>query len=144
MEIKHKITPKFYQNLAKLFFAISALNKQVYDKEFNKLKTLVKEQWRKNEGVNDNTVIQIVSALDWLKKNEKLNSKLYVDDFVNYKNKYPDLFTADIKKWILETAHAIAVSFLGLNKSELIILAKLDIEFKKNRLMSRSFNSIVN
>ena len=131
METKQTFTPKFYQKLGKLFYAISASDKQVRNEEFNKLKTLVKEQWRENEGVKDHTVYQIVYAFEWLKKNEKLNAEIYFDDFVNYKNENPDLFTDDIKKRILKTAHAIAVSFSDLNKSELIMLAKLDIELKK-------------
>lgn len=41
------------------------------------------------------------------------------------------LFTENRKRLILKTANAIASSFSNRNKSELIILAKLDIELKK-------------
>lgn len=135
MKTKKKITSKFYQNIGKLFYAIAAVDKHVRDEEFNKLKTVVKEQWLSIDSIEDgcynDAVHQMVNIFEWLNKNEKLNSKMYFDDFINYKNKHPELFTDDIKKLILKTAHAIAVSFSWLNKSELIMLTKLDMELKK-------------
>ena len=135
MKTKNKITSKFYQNIGKLFYAIAAVDKHVRDEEFNKLRTVVKEQWLSIDNVEDgyynDAVFQLVNIFEWLNKNEKLDSKIYFDDFVNYKNEHPELFTDDIKKLILKTAHAIAASFSWLNKSELIMLTKLDMELKK-------------
>ncbi|WP_341215615.1 hypothetical protein [uncultured Wocania sp.] len=135
METKQKLSPQFYQNLGKLFYAIAAADKQVRNEEFDTLKDLVKQQWL---GINsdgdeyyNNAVHQMINVFKWLNKNEKLNAKIYFDDFVNYKNEHQNLFTDDNKKLILKTAHAIAISFSGLNKSELMMLAKLDMELKK-------------
>ena len=55
------------------------------------------------------------------------------NSFINYKNENEHEFTEQIKGLILKTAGKIASSFSGENKSELIMLANLNIEFKKTR-----------
>ena len=135
MKTKKKMTLKFYQNLGKLFYAIAAADKEVRDEEFDKLKELVKKQWLEVDIIEDtyntDAAYQIEIIFDWLNEADKLDAKACYNAFINYKKEQPHLFTANIKKLILKTAHAIAASFSGLNKSELIILAKLDIELKK-------------
>ncbi len=138
MATKKKMTLKFYQNLGKLFYAIAAVDRQVRGEEFDKLKELVKQQWLDvdiiEDAYNTDAAYQIEIIFDWLNEKENLNAKACYNAFVNYKNEQPHLFTVDIKKLILRTAHAIAASFSGLNKSELIMLAKLDLELKKTEL----------
>lgn len=135
MNTNKKKTLKFYQNLGKLFYAIAASDKRVHDIEFNKLKELVKNQWLSVDALEDeyhtDAAYQIEIIFDWLNNEENFDSKVYYDAFVNYKNEQPHLFTESIKKLILKTASAVAASFSGVNKSELIILAKLDMELKK-------------
>ena len=138
MATKKKMTLKFYQNLGKLFYAIAAADKHVRGVEFNKLKELVKKHWLEVDVIEDafhtDAAYQIEIVFDWLDKEKNLDAKVCYDAFVNYKNEQPHLFTYDVKKLILRTAHAIAASFSGLNKSELILLAKLDLELKKTGL----------
>jgi hypothetical protein len=135
MSTKKKMTLKFYQNLGKLFYAIADSDKQVHEFEINKLKTIVKKQWLDVDtivdGYNTDAAYHIEIVFDWLNKEDHLNAKSCFDDFINYKNEQPHLFTNEVKKLILKTANAIATSFAGLNKSELIMLAKLDLELKK-------------
>jgi hypothetical protein len=50
---------------------------------------------------------------------------------VYFKRAHNSLFSHNVNKLILKTAREIASSFSGINKSELIMLAKLDIELKK-------------
>lgn len=138
MKTKKKMTLKFYQNLGKLFYAIAAADKEVRDEEFDKLKAVVKKQWLDVDELEDDyhtdAAYQIEIIFDWLNEEENLDAKACYNTFINYKNEQPHLFTANIKKLILKTAHAIAASFSGLNKSELIMLAKLDLELKKTGL----------
>ncbi|SEQ35472.1 hypothetical protein SAMN05421824_1438 [Hyunsoonleella jejuensis] len=126
---------KFYQNLGKLFYAVAATDKTVEVTEFNTLKDLVRQQWLNTNLVTESThtdaVYQILNVFEWLYKNERLNAEMYFDDFVKYKNDHKHLFTNDIKKLIMQTAHKIAYAFSRVNKSELIMLAKLDMELKK-------------
>jgi hypothetical protein len=135
MKTKKKMTLKFYQNLGKLFYAIAASDKQVRKLEFNKLKEIVKTQWLDLDPIEDtydtDAAYQIEIVFDWLNEKEDLNVNGCYNAFVNYKNEQPHLFTNPVKKLILKTAYAIAASFSGLNKSELIMLAKLDLELKK-------------
>ncbi|WP_282121971.1 TerB family tellurite resistance protein [Algibacter mikhailovii] len=131
METKKTLKIKFYQNLGKLLYAIAAADKQVREEEFNKFKVLVKEHWEENNDEKENTVYQIVYAFERLHKQEALNAEKYFNDFVNYRNKYPDLFTEAIRKRIMKTASSVALSFSKVNKSELIMLAKLDMALKK-------------
>lgn len=135
MKTKKKLTLKFYQNLGKLFYAIAAADKIVREAEFNKLKTLVKKQWLDIDVIEDeydtDAAYQIEIVFDWLNNEKNLDAKSCYDDFVNYKNEQSHLFTDNVKKLILKTAGLIADSFSGINKSELIMLAKLDLELKK-------------
>lgn len=133
--IKKKLTLKFYQNLGKLFYAIAAADKDVRVEEFDKLKELVKKYWLDVDIIEDayktDAAFQIEILFDWLNEKENLDIKGCYNTFVKYKNEQPHLFTDNIKKLILKTAYDIALSFSGLNKSELIMLAKLDLELKK-------------
>ncbi|WP_415862622.1 DUF302 domain-containing protein [Thalassobellus suaedae] len=146
MTTKKKLTLKFYQNLGKLFYAIAAADRDVRAVEFNKLKELVKKHWLDVDIIEDDfktdAAYQIEIVFNWLDEEEHLDAKGCYNTFVNYKNEQPHLFTEDIKKLILKTAYDIAASFSGLNKSELIMLAKLDLELKKNRIMNYYFSTI--
>lgn len=125
---------EFYQNIGKLFYAIAATDKKVHPREFSKLKELVKEKWldvdltENDDSIDAAQHIEIV--FDRL-NNQALDTETCFEDFLTYKKNHPSLFTADVKMLIMKTANGIATSFSGLNKSELIMLAKLDIELKK-------------
>jgi hypothetical protein len=131
---RKQMTLKFYQNLGKLFYAIAAVDKNVEAVEFAKLKELVKKQWLNLDTIEDtfgsDAAFQIEIVFDWLNTQGNLNAKSCFDDFIAYKNKQNHLFTDTVKHLILKTAHAIAASFSGINKSELIFLANLDRELK--------------
>ncbi|MBB5268441.1 hypothetical protein [Algibacter amylolyticus] len=128
------MTLQFYQNLGKLFYAIAAIDGKVSAKEFEKLKLLVKKQWLEIDATEDafgtDAAYQIEIVFDWLNEAKSLNTKACFDDFINYKKSQSHLFTKEIKGLILKTASAIAYAFAGINKSELTLLATLDIELK--------------
>ena len=125
---------KFYQNLGKLFYAVAAVDKNVKEEEYNKLKEIVKSEWLAVDEIEDDfhtdAAYQIEIVFDWLYKEEKLDAKIWFEEFVSYKNEQPHLFPKSIKQLILKTANAVAASFSGKNKSELIMLAKLEMFLK--------------
>jgi uncharacterized tellurite resistance protein B-like protein len=131
---KKKMTIPFYRNLGKLFYAIAAADGNVRPIEFDKLKALVKKQWLDADDLEDtfgtDAAYQIEIVFDWLNEDEELNVNTCFKDFINYKKSQSHLFTQDIRRLILKTASEIAYAFSGINKSELIVLAKLDIELK--------------
>jgi hypothetical protein len=136
MATQKKLTLTFYQNLGKLFYAIAASDGSVRDIEFDKLKTFGKKQWLNVDDIDDafdtDAAYQIEIVFDWLNNGDELNVQACYNDFITYKNDQSHLFTDEVKKLILKTASSIAYAFSGINKAELIMLAKLNIELKKS------------
>lgn len=135
MLTKKKMTIQFYQNLGKLFYAIAAIDGSVNPVEFDKLKKVVKEQWLDIDDVEDlfgtDAAYLIEIVFDWLNENGNLNAEVCFDNFVAYKRSQSYLFTKDIRRLILKTASKIAYAFSKINKSELRLLTKLDMELKQ-------------
>ncbi len=124
----------FYQNIAKLFYAIAAADKIIKPIEFDTLKDFIKREWLSVEDTEDDyktdAAYQIEIVFDWLTTQE-LDAESCFNDFIEYKNEHIYFFTEEMNTLILKTAGAIASSYSGENKSELIMLAKLNIELKK-------------
>ena len=135
MKNKKHLNVHFYEILGKLFYAIAAIDGVVKPTEFDKLKDLVKAKWLSVDDSEDDfhtdAAYQIEIVFDWLNEQNNLNGNKLYEEFVTYKNEQVHFFTPEIKKLIIKTAHEIADSFSGKNKSELILLAKLDMELKK-------------
>lgn len=133
MEISKNKSIGFYRNLGKIFFAIAAADGEVRDAEYTKLKDLVHEEWINVDHIKDSfgsdTAYQIEIVFDWL-SSEQLDANTCFEDFLTYKKEHQSLFTNEIKTHILKTAGAIAAAFSGVNKAELIMLAKLDMALK--------------
>lgn len=135
MENTERFSVQFYQKLGKLFYAIAAADNVVRKEEHKKLKAIVKSEWMAVDDFEDDfhtdAAYQIEVVFDWLTNEEKLHALTWFDDFIDFKEEHPQLFNEQIKKLILKTGNAIAASFSGKNKAELIMLAKLTINFKQ-------------
>jgi len=125
---------RFYQNISKLFYAIAASDNNVRPEEFNTLKNIVKKEWLTVDDTEDlfhtDTAYQIEIVFDWL-NSKNMDADSCYKEFIEYKKEHDYFFTKEIKALVLKTAGVIAASFSGVNKSELIMLANLSIEFKK-------------
>lgn len=136
MATKIKRTLQFYRNLGKLFYAIAAIDKNVRPVEVEKIKVFVKDYWLGVDDVKDvfgtDAAYQIEVVFDWLNYDEEIDVNACYNDFISFKNKQMHLFTDEVKTLILKTGSAIAHAFSGINKSELMLLAKLDMELKKD------------
>jgi len=134
MEQSKSASINFYRNLGKLFYAIAAADNNVNDIEYNKLKDIVKAEWLTVDDIEDSfgtdTSHQIEIVFDWLRNEEEYDADYCFNNFINYKKTNEHLFTNKIKQLILKTADVIASSFSGKNKSELIMLAKLNFQLK--------------
>ena len=137
MNAVKKLNVHFYESLGKLFYAIAAVDRVVRPEEFNKLKEIVKSKWLNIDPIEDDfgtdSAYQIEIVFDWLNNQNELNSEALFNEFITYKNEQNHFYTDAIIRLILKTATVIASSFSGVNKSELIMLAKLTLEFKKNK-----------
>lgn len=135
MTTTQEIIVQFSQNLGKLFFAIAAADKTVEPAEMDKLKALVHDKWIHLEEFKNtpyqNAAFKIISTFNWLNLDGEYDSDKCFKEFLSFKHKHESLFSKPIKNLIMQTADAIASSFANKNKSELIILAKLHLEFKK-------------
>lgn len=129
------ISLDFYQHLGKLYYAIAAADGYVREAEINQLKDIVKKEWLAVEDTDDrfgtDAAYQIEIVFDWLTADKEYNSNECYNDFLAFKKDQLHLFTEDINRLILKTANAIAKSFSGKNKSELMLLAKLHLELLK-------------
>ena len=132
----------FYQNLGKLFYAISAVDNQVREEELDKLKEVVKKEWKSANLVEDSlkndAEASIINTFKWLQYDCEYNAEDCYNSFLAFKKENEHLFTNNINSLILKTGRAIAASFAGVNKQELIMLTKLNLELKKNMMMSIS------
>ena len=118
----------FYQKMGELFYAIAAADKVVRKAEYDILKNIVAEQWRNlddyEEPCHTDAAYQIEVVFDWFDY-EQLDANDCFESFADYKKENPRLFTKERKDLIWNTANAIASSFAGKNKSEVIMLSKL-------------------
>jgi hypothetical protein len=122
----------FYQKVGELFYAVAASDKIVRKAEYEALKQLVRTKWSELDHTTDNfnteAIYQMEIVFDWFDY-ERMGADECFNNFENYVREHPEAFTAERKKLIMETANAIASSFSGKNKAELILLARLELLF---------------
>lgn len=123
----------FYQKIGALFYAIAATDKVVHKSEYKALSKLVEAQWKEMDEYQDSfgkdAAYQISIVFEWFDY-EAMDAYQCFEDFASYYKSHPSLFTTERKKLIKKTASDIANAFSGLNKSELVMIAKLDLLFK--------------
>ena len=134
MENTKKLGLELYQNLGKLFYAVASADHRIHKKEIAKLRSFIRKYWLDVDEVEDDygtdAAFQIESVFDWLLENEKDSESCY-EDFLEFYNEESRLFSPFVKDLILDTANAIANSFSGKNKAELVMLGKLQLLIKK-------------
>jgi hypothetical protein len=116
-----------YKNIGILFYAIAKADNNLALEEYRKLNDILDSSW---SHVHPKLIEQTKGAFNESYLN-KLESSDCFDAFIAYYNNDPDLFSKELKQLILKTANGIAYAFAKINKSELILIAKLSIEFKK-------------
>ncbi len=130
-----EIANEFYQNLGKLFYAVAMADKNVRPREVEKLQEDVRTYWLDVDHVTDefgtDAAYQIEIVFDWL-KNEEKESDTYFEEFAEFYHDHPEKFGSKIKSLILHTCNDIANSFAGKNKSELILLSKVQNLFNRD------------
>ncbi len=132
MSITEKPEILFYQNIGQLFYAIAAADKVVRKAEYDALKTMVLNHWKKFEEdqayYQEPVAYQMEVVFEWFDY-EQMDAQDCFDSFSDYAKDNPKVFSKEKKKLIVKTAEAIASSFAGKNKSELIMLTKLKMLF---------------
>ncbi len=133
MNTTENIGITFYQSLGKLFYAIAASDKIVRKSEYTSLRNLVKLEWLALDDLEDefgaDAAFQIEIVFDWLDYSA-LNAETCFYEFSSFFEDHKSLFTDSIKKMIWNTANSIADAFSGKNKSELMMLGRLQLIFE--------------
>lgn len=120
---------KLYQELGRLFYAVSACDKKIRKEEVEALKKVIREKWVNLDDTfddfNTDTAYQIEIVFDWLVENH-WNSENALVGFEKFKLAHEQLFVKkELKDLIMLTANKIADAFAAKNKSELIFISKL-------------------
>ncbi|MEG9328338.1 TerB family tellurite resistance protein [Salinimicrobium catena] len=125
---------RFYQNLGRLFYAIAAVDGVIKKEEIDALKKIVREEWLDLDEYTDSfgtdAAFQIEIIFDWLDAN-KPDPQNAFQTFMDFHADHKELFTPQINEKILAASQNIAAAFRGKNKSELVMLAKLQSLLKK-------------
>jgi len=134
MRNTQKTMNELYENLGKLFYAMAMVDGSVHTKEWDKVKKIVKEEWLYVDDFTDrygtDAANQIEIVFDGLMEYNK-SSEVCFQEFKEFYTAHPHAFTNEIKSLARRTANAIANAFSGRNKSELILLAKLNFLLKE-------------
>ncbi len=130
METSNLTMVQLYQQLGKLFYAVAFIDRNVYSPKIDILKQIVKNEWVPLETSTDDfgsdSAYQIEIVFDWLKENNYHNKET-LHEFKMFTKEHSRLLTPEVKKLINKTAEAIAKSFTGKNKSELILLKQIQL-----------------
>jgi hypothetical protein len=133
MSSAEKTSLTFYQKTGELFYAIAAADKVVRKSEYQSLKDMVQSDWKDLDDLQDDygvdAAYQLEIVFDWLDY-ESLEANLCFESFRDFYKEHPALFTKKRKELILKTANSIANAFSGKNKSELVLLGKLQLLLK--------------
>ncbi len=128
MKPSEEMMLRLYHKLGKLFYAVAASDAEVKKEEAEKLYEIVKSDWLPMEDAEDDfgsdAAFQIISAFDLL-NDARASSTSCMKQFEDFYKSHKYLFTDKIKKLTMLTANAIASSYRGENKSELIIIQEI-------------------
>lgn len=123
---------RFYQNLGRMFYAIAAADRIVRKEEVDTLKDVVRKEWLKQDDSKDdfgeNSAFQIEIVFDWLDANKPEVEEAF-QRFSDFYKEHKELYNSEIKEKIMNASREIASAFRGNNKSELVMLAKLETLF---------------
>lgn len=133
MNYTYEIKNELYKSLGNLFYAVAICDGSVYLKEWDKVEEMVRKYWRKMDSSKDSNgtdlVDQIEIIFDWLLEYEKTSDECF-EEFREFYEKNPQVFTKKVKSLIKKTSKAIANSLLKKNESEKKILKRIDLLLK--------------
>jgi len=123
---------ELYENLGKLFYAVAFIDGSVHSKEIDRLRSYIRSYWLEIDEIEDeygsDAAFRIETTFDWLLEYEKEAEDCY-QQFEEFYGEHEKMFNPKVKKLASETANAIANAYANKNKSELILLSKIDLLF---------------
>ncbi|MEO1033550.1 MAG: hypothetical protein AAFX55_19340 [Bacteroidota bacterium] len=122
------MTSELLIHIGDLFYAIAKADKNLSFEEYIKLSDTLEKHW---SFIGESGMTQIKAQFNTLQKNGASADESF-DKFIAFLHQNSHQFDDDLKSLILKTANEIAYAFAKINKSELNLMARLSIEFKKS------------
>ncbi|MCE2611549.1 hypothetical protein LVD13_01100 [Flavobacteriaceae bacterium D16] len=124
-----EINTELFENLGKLFYAVAAADRNLHEDETLRLKREIEKFWKpKFPEAPYSMAYYIWHAFELARRSDTTAEQAY-EDFVVYFKQSTEQFPEEVKNLIQDTANAIAKAYADKNKSELILLAKLQLLF---------------
>lgn len=130
MTSKANISAELARQIGNLFYAIAKADRTLSFEEYVKLTDALEKYWT----VFDKDSLDLIKSQFNVLQEQNQSSKQCFKEFLNYLHQHPEEFNKDIKELILKTANDIAYAFAKINKSELNLMAKLSLAFKRSGL----------
>ena len=133
LDSKKKIGNEFYQNLGRLFYAVAMADLSIHVNEIDRLKEVVRDHWLHLDDLEDDygtdAAFQIETVFDWLLEYGGDGDEIY-EEFEAFYTEHKALFPKNVKQLVMSTSRAITSAFGGSNKSELILLGRIELLFR--------------
>ena len=124
------INTELFEHLGKLFYAVAAVDRELHEDETLRLKKEIEKFWKPRfTEAPYSMAFYIWHAFEHARSSDATAEEAY-EEFINYYKESPQVFTEEIRNLVLDTANAIAKAYADRNKSELILLAKLQLLFE--------------
>lgn len=119
----------FYHKMSELFFAVAATHQSMGVSEYDELKKLISNEWKKLDSKDypfrNYALEKIEIVFDWFDY-EDLDPMECFDSFVDYKQENEDLFSEERKTLIRNTAQILANYFAGEKDTDRKLLNRLE------------------
>ncbi|OEK01008.1 hypothetical protein BFP97_05550 [Roseivirga sp. 4D4] len=118
-----KLDLPFYENLARLFYAMATVDNHVRTVEKRKIKEIIETEWDDTSSSLDSNQV-MYSQLKVLFE-EAFDKEEAFQLFKAYFLAHRETFTKDLKRKIMHGVNQIANAFGGTSKSESVLVSRL-------------------
>jgi len=128
MIIPNSIKKEMYDKLGNLFYAVAVADGKVKREEYFKMQEVFTKEASDDTDENQLIDVTAIEAISEVFKNlarEDKESQECFEEFEKFYQVKQQLFGKELKLLIWKVANAIAASYSGKNKSELVVLAQL-------------------
>lgn len=128
MIIPNSMKKEMYDKLGNLFYAIAVADGKVKREEYFKMKEVFVKEANLNTDENQLIDVTAIDEVSEVFKKLATEGKEYQQCFEHFEEFFKvkqQLFGKELKLLIWNVANAIAASYSGKNKSELVVLAQL-------------------
>ncbi|MCX2720114.1 hypothetical protein [Lentiprolixibacter aurantiacus] len=126
-----KINTELFEHLGKLFYAVATADQHLHEEETLRLKKEIEKYWKPRfTEAPYSMAYYIWHAFENARRSDTTAERAF-EEFNTYFKENPEEFPDEVLKLIMDTANAIAKAYADKNKSELILLARLQLLFEK-------------